>query len=373
MRRLLTILIVLVLAALPLMGDTDTTSAPPQASAKAIRVGTFDSRGVAYAYYMSEEQRKLSRERREALEEAKAQGDKKRLKQLEEKARPAREKRYRQIFGRGPIDEILERLQDRLPQVAREAGVDLIVERVCYARAGVETLDVTELMAKQFKATKETLRLLRELMKRPPVEFDRRGDHAPTEGAPCFRPKPDAVAEKLFLSRLGKATVTVFPAVVRRPNGASHDLATRDALVKLVGTEGAGKPKASETKVDLGPIKGQVQWDVYRSSLTHFVKHLRTHPVDTEFAVLVEFLISPEGSGGEAVRAIHCFILDAQRRNAASFLMNSNHGPFQRAQLRVADRTLGAGKKLMAAATRALLESLREQLAGYGAQRTGLD
>jgi len=143
--------------------------------------------------------------------------------------------------------------------------------------------------------------------------------------------------------------------------------------VKLVGTEGVGKPKASETKVDLGPIKGRAQWDVYRSSLTHFVKHLRTHPVDTEFAVLVEFLISPEGSGGEAVRAIHCFILDAQRRNAASFLMNSDHGPFQRAQLRAADKTLGARKKLMAAATRALLESLREQLAGYGAQRTGLE
>jgi hypothetical protein len=368
MTLLLTILIVLLLAAMLFGAEGAPASPETQASKEVIRVGTFDSRGVALAYYMSdEERRKLDRERREAFEKAKAEGDKERLKQLEEQARGAHDKAHRQVAGCAGIDEILERLRDRLPRVAREACVDLIVERARYVGAGVQAVDVTELMARQFGATEETLRELREVMKQPPVEFDQLA----AERAVCYRPEPDAQAEKLLLSRLGKATVTVFPAVVRRPDGTSHDAAARDALRESFGTEGVGKATASQTKVDLGKLEGESQWEVFQGSLARFVEHLRTHPVDTEFAVLVEFLVTRGGPGGEAVRGIHCFILDGQGRSAAAFLMNSDHAPFQDARLRIAEITPESRKKLLAACTRALLEAFRKLSADHRARRAG--
>jgi hypothetical protein len=151
--------------------------------AKALRVGTFDSRGVALAYY-----RKFYRSpefvaRLKKLKEdhgrAVAAVDKEKAKRLEAEGRGEQEHSHSQVFGSAPIDEILAKIKDQLPGIAKEAGVDLLVSKwsLAYRSPDAQTVDVTELMAKLFQPDEQTLKMIRELPKHQPVPAEELKKH----------------------------------------------------------------------------------------------------------------------------------------------------------------------------------------------------
>ena len=144
----------------------------------AVVVGTFDSRGVLFAYVASNEFRDYLAAQREdvgrALERARAAGDDQLVATLDALG-PAMQKRiHQQGFGTAPVDDIIARIEDRLPGIAQEAGVDVIVSKwtLAYRSPTAKFVDVTERLAAEFDADEATLKSIREIIAQEPVPLD---------------------------------------------------------------------------------------------------------------------------------------------------------------------------------------------------------
>jgi hypothetical protein len=177
---------VLGLLGLSAMGTEPAAREAAGQSVKPMRVGTFDSRAVALAYYrkfyrspeFAARLKKLQQER----DVAKAAGDAEAVKRLEAEGRGMQDQSHAQVFGSAPIDDILAKVKDELPKIAKQAGVDLIVSKwsLTYRAADAEFVDVTELLAKLFQPDEATWKMLHELPKHPPLsaaELKQHADH----------------------------------------------------------------------------------------------------------------------------------------------------------------------------------------------------
>ena len=141
-------------------------------------VGTFDSRAILFAYVGSDEFKKyLSAQRADVarvLERAKATGDKELITGLDALG-PAMQKRiHRQGFGTAPVDDLIERIKDKLPGIAKTAGVDVIVSKwtLTYRSPGAKFVDVTDLLVAEFDPDEGTLEGIRKIVAKEPVPLD---------------------------------------------------------------------------------------------------------------------------------------------------------------------------------------------------------
>lgn len=147
-------------------------------------VGTFDSRAVAIACIRSEASadylRALQADVERALERARAAGDTALAADLEALGPAMQERMHQQGFGTAPVDDILARIADRLPALAQEAGVDVIVSKwgLAYRAPGASFVDVTERLAAAFEPDEATWKVLREVVETEPVpSHESQGDH----------------------------------------------------------------------------------------------------------------------------------------------------------------------------------------------------
>jgi hypothetical protein len=177
------------LAAYTTAGAGQSQQKPPGSK---VRVGTFDSRALAMAYYRSDAFRRHVDGLRAEYEKAKAAGDEKRVKELEAESSdptwadsgwppsPARQELINeQGFGTGPVDNILERIKEKIPEIAKQAGVDVIVSKwdIVYQRPGVEFVNVIDLMVKPFNPDEATLKIIKEIQKQDPVPLEELKGH----------------------------------------------------------------------------------------------------------------------------------------------------------------------------------------------------
>ena len=146
-----------------------------------LRVGTFDSRGVALAYGRSDRPDCMMAKVAELMkeyEQAKAEGNEERVKELERTGPAMQEQIHKQVFGGAPIDDILALIEDDLPDVAAAAGVDLIVSGVLHGGPGVELVDITLEMCAPFGPDDETLKMIEEILLVPTIdESELSNDH----------------------------------------------------------------------------------------------------------------------------------------------------------------------------------------------------
>jgi hypothetical protein len=153
--------------------DITTTSENPT-----IVVGTFDSRAVAVAYVQSDAFRDyLVAQQADvtlALERARTAGDEELAAELAALG-PAMQKRlHDQGFGTAPVDDIIARIQDKLPGIAKEAGVDVIVSKwtLSYRSPAAKFVDVTDLVAAEFDPDVRTLRMIQSTVEAEPIPLD---------------------------------------------------------------------------------------------------------------------------------------------------------------------------------------------------------
>jgi hypothetical protein len=147
-------------------------------------VGTFDSRAIAVAYAQSDEfgdylvaqQTDVA----QVLERAKTAGHEALVAELNALG-PAMQKRlHEQGFGTAPVDDILSRIEDKLPGIAEEAGVDVIVSKwtLTYLSPAAKFVDVTGLIAAEFDPDERTLKMIQATVETEPVPLDEIGhDH----------------------------------------------------------------------------------------------------------------------------------------------------------------------------------------------------
>ncbi len=147
--------------------------------APTVVLGTFDSRAVAIAHVRSEAFAAELAEMRREQEEARAAGNEARVAELDELGRAMQDRAHAQGFGTAPVDDVLARVEGRLPALAAEAGVDVLVSKwaLAYRAPSARTVDVTERLAAEFGPDEATWKVIRDVLATEPVEGEIATEH----------------------------------------------------------------------------------------------------------------------------------------------------------------------------------------------------
>ena len=149
-------------------------SAQEKSAKPALRIGVYDSRGVAIAWARSAEFRQWMTKLRADHDQAVAKGDSAQARKLEQQAQAMQVRLHQRGFSTAGAGDLLEKVADGLPGVAREAGVVLIVSKweLPYRDPSIEVVDVTLPLARLFKPDEALLKGMDELAKHKPIPFD---------------------------------------------------------------------------------------------------------------------------------------------------------------------------------------------------------
>lgn len=150
-------------------GATETESDARQAT---IRVGTYDSRAIAIAFGRSDIAARQIAELRQKYADAKAAGDEKLEKELNEQGRARQVRMHLQAFSNAPVQDALDAVRDELSLVARDAGVVLITSAADFHDPSVELVDVTDELVHLFAPTDDTLRIIADCRKQKPLPIE---------------------------------------------------------------------------------------------------------------------------------------------------------------------------------------------------------
>jgi hypothetical protein len=143
--------------------------------AKPLRIGVFDSRAVALAYGNSDEFRRIIQGMHADYDAAKAAKNDGRAQELETEGQWSQVRLHQQTFSTAPVGGILAKVRDKLPAIAAQAGVSLIVSKweVQFQTAGVETVDVTLPIVKLFNPSGRVLAWIAQMKTQDPIPFEK--------------------------------------------------------------------------------------------------------------------------------------------------------------------------------------------------------
>lgn len=139
-----------------------------------VRVGTYDSRAMPVAYSSSDLNDKYLQKIAAEHKQAQADGDTEKAKQLSEKMNSLQSLRHKQAFSTAPVDDLLKVIEKKIPQIAKEKGVDIIVSKwdINYMGKDVDTVDVTMELAIAFEPDEKALKSIEAMMKIKPMTIE---------------------------------------------------------------------------------------------------------------------------------------------------------------------------------------------------------
>jgi len=141
---------------------------------KDVVVGIFDSRVIAVAYYNTDAHKSYIKDLKAEHAEAEESGDTERARELETIGETSQELASKQAFSTWPVDNILKTIEEKIPEIAKQANVDLIVSKwnIVYQNSGLELIDVTDVMVKLFNPDEQMLQMLEQMKQQPPVPLE---------------------------------------------------------------------------------------------------------------------------------------------------------------------------------------------------------
>jgi hypothetical protein len=170
--------LVTILALLGTSGDHRLEAA--ESSAPPDRIGTYDSRAIAYAHFWSDEHQRKLNELSKAVKAAKAGGEEKRFRELEAALKQEQETSHRQVFSTAPVDDVLAGMKDRLTAIEREAGVAALVSKwdkpAMKKYRGARQVDITGLLLREFKLDEKQMKIVQDIQRKKPLPLDRAGE-----------------------------------------------------------------------------------------------------------------------------------------------------------------------------------------------------
>ena len=140
------------------------------ASEAKTRIGTYDSRAIAIAFTPSKFN--LVGDKMKELGKAKADGDEKRAKELNQWGQKLQRKLHRQGFSAVPVGDLLKHVEDRLPEVSKSANVIAIVRACDFTAETVEVVDVTDQLVQLFDPSEKTLEHVQGIKGKLPIDLD---------------------------------------------------------------------------------------------------------------------------------------------------------------------------------------------------------
>ena len=142
---------------------------------EALRIGTFDSRAVALAYYNSPDgMARMLPEWKQEMLEAEEAGDSARMEELELVAKSFQHLKHQQVFSTGSICNVLREIEADLPAIADETGVSVIVSRweLPYSAPDLPLIDVTERIVELFDVDEESASHVAQMADVEPVPLE---------------------------------------------------------------------------------------------------------------------------------------------------------------------------------------------------------
>jgi len=141
------------------------------------RLGVYDSRVVAYAWFCSDAQQAKLKEQVAIARAAKEAGDTNKFKEYSAALRAKQDQMHREVFSTAPAAEALATLKGRIPEIEQAAGVAHLVSKwdkpSLNQYAGAETVDVTDTLVNAFlQPTKEQLKVIASIKRLAPLPLD---------------------------------------------------------------------------------------------------------------------------------------------------------------------------------------------------------
>ncbi|HVT74007.1 MAG TPA: hypothetical protein VHD61_12805 [Lacunisphaera sp.] len=137
------------------------------------RVGTYDSRAVAFAAFWDEANHAKLVALMQEARAAQARGDTARQQSLASRLSARQHQLHMQVFSTAPVDDVLASLGDRLPALRRDAGVDRLVSqwdrRALAAVPPGDRVDVTDRLVAEFHVPAPQLKMLADLRATKPL------------------------------------------------------------------------------------------------------------------------------------------------------------------------------------------------------------
>lgn len=157
------------------LAQADTLSAADKSLEKpSAKIGVYDSRIVALAYYRSASQIARFKALHDEYNKAKADNNQKRLQELEREGPWNQIRMHQQVFSTAGILNITSQFQDEIKNIAKTEGVAAIVSKweMPYLDPAIATVDVTMAMAKLFNPDEQTIKIMEGMKNQQPVPFD---------------------------------------------------------------------------------------------------------------------------------------------------------------------------------------------------------
>ena len=140
------------------------------------KVGIYDSRAVILAYVFTPPFNAWMSGLRDRYEKAKAAGDEKGMKAAEEEGKARQKKMHLQGFSTAPVDDALEVIKDQLPEIAKKAGVGVMISKWDKAGLakypGAEHVDVTMALVEAFHPVERQRKIIPEMLKTEPLPLE---------------------------------------------------------------------------------------------------------------------------------------------------------------------------------------------------------
>ncbi len=143
-------------------------------STPVLKVGTFDSRAVALAFWRSPEGMEILNGLHKEMAKAKEERDEKRIAELEVEGPGLQVRLHQQVFSTGSVTDVIERIEKKLPKIAEEAGVAIIVPRwnVAWQGGDVEVVDLTDQLVRCFNPSEDILMMIGQMGDQKPVPIE---------------------------------------------------------------------------------------------------------------------------------------------------------------------------------------------------------
>jgi len=140
-----------------------------------LRIGTFDSSCVAVAYGRSPEFMKEIDSMKTAQKKAKEEGNNELVTELEQLGSTKQVVMHQQVFSNGSINNILTKMKDKLPTLAKDNNVKMILSKweIPFADETFEYVDITDQLVKIFNPDDATKKIIDGIKAMEPIHIEK--------------------------------------------------------------------------------------------------------------------------------------------------------------------------------------------------------
>ena len=144
-----------------------------------VRIGVYDSRAIAVAFVGSDAWKaslgKQLADMKAEYDKAKAEGNRKRVAELEAAGKAQQVLLHKQGFSTAPVEDILEHIKDKMPGIAKSAGVGPMVSKWDKATLAkyesAERVDITMALVDALHPAKQQRKWAIDIQKKTPISL----------------------------------------------------------------------------------------------------------------------------------------------------------------------------------------------------------